>query len=82
MDPYLLTKIYDEDLNEITLAEALEDYEIYNYDECDLIDIDDHERYYLPRILSINIHQRPYVKLKNLFIKNPEHKIKNKNKKI
>ena len=37
MDPYLLTKIYDEDLNEITLAEALEDYEIYNYDESDLL---------------------------------------------
>ena len=37
----------------------------------------------MPRILSINIHQRPYVKLKrNLFIKNPEQKIKNRNKKI
>ena len=34
------------------------------------IEIDDQERYYLPRILSINIHQRPYAQLKrNLFMK-------------
>lgn len=56
-DSYSVTTIYDHDFTKISLEAALSGYEIYNIEE-ELIDIQGKEKYYLPRILSINSFYR------------------------
>lgn len=50
--PYTLTKIYNHNLDIISLSEALCDYKLYDGNE-DLINIKGNEEHYLPRILSV-----------------------------
>ena len=50
--PYLLTKIYDENCNNITLNESFKDYKIYDQND-EKIEFQKSIKYYLPRILSI-----------------------------
>ena len=63
-DPYLLTKVYDSDLNEITLEEGFKYYQIFDINE-NLIDIRGKVKYYLPRILSISLYGRQASELKS-----------------
>ena len=51
-EPYVLTKVYNSECEEITLEEAFNHYQIYDIKE-QLIDIRGKVREYLPRILSI-----------------------------
>ncbi len=53
MEPYKLTKIYNEERDEITLEEALKDYKIYDSEETEIILRPDNYELYLPRILSV-----------------------------
>lgn len=63
-DPYLLTKVYDSELNEIDLEEAFKYYEIKNMKE-ELLNISGRVKEYLPRILSIIPYGRKTCSLKN-----------------
>lgn len=49
--PYLVTKIYDAELNEITLEKAFSRYQIFDHNE-ELITVKGKVEFYLPRILS------------------------------
>jgi len=60
---YLLTKIYNEDRDVISLENALKNYKIFNADESE-IDINHNYTYYLPRILSIVSWSRPVCELR------------------
>lgn len=64
MKPYMLTRIYDQNLEEMTLEDALENYKVYNSDER-TIKIAGKEWYYLPRILSINPKNRQIQDVKD-----------------
>ena len=65
LQSYKVSKIYDDDCNEITLEEALEDYELKNI-HGDVIKMDSLKPdYYLPRILSIHPGEREPVSLKS-----------------
>jgi P4 family phage/plasmid primase-like protien len=61
---YKLSKIYDDNLNEITLAEALKDYTLTNTFGEVINFVDSHE-YYLPRILSIDCENKNVVQTKD-----------------
>lgn len=79
--PYKVTKIYDAELNEISLSKAFANYQLYNVDE-DLMDISHNVEYYLPRILSIvpfgrNVHELKYGLPSPL--KNGKHTLNDKN---
>lgn len=63
-EPYLLTKIYDSELNEIDLEEAFKYYQIYDMKE-QLININGRVKEFLPRILSIIPYARKINELKN-----------------
>jgi P4 family phage/plasmid primase-like protien len=63
MDTYKVTKIYDTDLNELTLEEAFENYKIYD-DREKQIPLEGKIEYYLPRILSIIPYNRDTYELK------------------
>ena len=66
MEPYLMTKIYDSDCEEIDFEEAFKYYQIFDINE-NLINInnDGHLMKYLPRILSINPHHRQINEIKH-----------------
>jgi hypothetical protein len=62
---YKLTKIYDENLKEITLEEALEEFKLYDTDG-DIIPLNkDNYEYYLPRIMSISSENKEMLILKD-----------------
>lgn len=61
--PYLLTKVFDSELNEIDIEEAFKYYQIYDIKE-QIIDIRDKVKFYLPRILSIIPYGRTPTELK------------------
>jgi len=63
MNPYLLSKIYNEERDIISIEEALKNYKIYNSEEME-IDIAGKERFYLPRVLSIVPWQRQVCELR------------------
>lgn len=63
-DPYLLTKIYDSELNEITLEESFEYYNIYDSRE-QLMPIKGKIKEYLPRILSIIPYGRAHCDIRH-----------------
>ena len=50
--PYLVTKIFNESLEELTMSQAFKDIKIYGPSD-NPIDITDNEEYYLPYILSV-----------------------------
>ena len=52
LQPYKFTRIFDSQLNEISLEKAFNNYQLFDDNE-DLIDIRGKIEYYLPRILSI-----------------------------
>lgn len=52
MEPYLRSKIYDKNMEDISLENAVKNYKIYDYDN-ELIEITGNEDFYLPYILSI-----------------------------
>jgi len=62
MQSYKLTKIYNDELNIISLEDALKNYDIYNVDERK-IEINNY-KYHLPRILSIIPSNRECHELK------------------
>lgn len=62
-EPYVLTKIYDSELNEIDLEDAFKYYQLYDIKE-QLIDIRGRIREFLPRILSIIPYGRNPCELK------------------
>lgn len=63
MDPYLLTKIFNEERDIISLEDSLKKYKIYNSEESE-INLAGNERFYLPRILSIIPWQRQVCELR------------------
>ena len=64
MEPYLFSKVYDSDCDEVQLEDALKYYQIFDVNE-NLIDIKDNFTMYLPRILSINPHHRQINEIKH-----------------
>lgn len=66
MKPYKVTKVYDSDLEEITLEKAFKHYQIYDAKE-EIIKITNVEKF-LPRILSILPYNRSPVLIKNNII--------------
>lgn len=52
MEPYLVSKIYNSECNEISVEETFKQYRIYNYRN-QLINIRENIRYYYPRIFSV-----------------------------
>jgi len=61
---YKLTKIYDENLKEISLDTALIDYTLIDTFG-DIIDMTDNYEYYLPRILSIDCENKTVVQTRD-----------------
>jgi P4 family phage/plasmid primase-like protien len=64
MKPYLLTRIYDNNYEEMTIEDALKNYKIYNRDEHQ-IKLEGKEWYYLPRVLSTNPKNRDISELRD-----------------
>lgn len=64
MKPYLLTRIYDEKMEDMSLEDALKNYKIYNKDEKP-IKVEGKEWFYLPRILSTNPRGREITELRD-----------------
>lgn len=64
MNPYKLTKIYNEERDIISLEDALKEYKIYSAEEIE-IDMKQHYSFYLPRILSIVPWQRQVSELRS-----------------
>lgn len=65
LQSYKVSKIFDDDCNEITLEEALNNFKLKNV-HGDLVPMDDHPLdYYLPRILSIHPGEREPVIVKS-----------------
>lgn len=77
MKPYLVSKIFDSDSNEISLEDAFSDYCIYNDDE-EIIPIKENVQFYLPRILSIRAYNRDVKDLKNGLVSPLKEKIMKK----
>lgn len=63
-EPYKVTKVYDSELNEISLEKALKYYEIFDNKE-QLIPIKGNVKYFLPRILSVIPYGRKVKELKH-----------------
>ena len=64
MDPYLMSKIYDSNLKELTIEEAFKNYKIFDIKEKQ-IKIKGNVEYYLPRILSIIPYGRETCEVQN-----------------
>jgi P4 family phage/plasmid primase-like protien len=63
MDPYVLTRILDQDREEIGIKQALADYKIFDADEIE-IPINGRFDFFLPRILSVIPWCRPVCDIK------------------
>ena len=65
MKPYLFSKVYDSDCDEVDFIDSFRYYHIYDIHE-NLIKIDDDNLiFHLPRILSINPHHRQINEIKH-----------------
>ena len=62
-EAYKVTKIYNSEMQKLSLKDAFRKYQLYNHKER-LINIRGKESYYLPRILSIIPYGRPTKELK------------------
>ena len=64
---YKISKIYDENLKEITLEEALSEFDLFDTNG-DIIPLNkDNYQYYLPRIMSISSENKEILLLKDEF---------------
>lgn len=77
--PYIITKIYNSNLEEISLEQAFSNYIIYN-DKEQPIPLKNKIEFYLPRILSILPYNRPGKSLKHGLISPLKQKIKKERK--
>jgi phage/plasmid-associated DNA primase len=75
MEPYLVSKVFDSECNEIDLENAFKYYRLFNERER-LIDIKGNIKNYLPRILSIIPYGRETCELKHGLISPLKEKIK------
>jgi len=64
MEPYKLSKIYNNEREIISLNDALDGYKLYDENEV-LINISDNYHFYLPRILSIVVWNREISEIKS-----------------
>lgn len=62
--PYLFSKVYDKNIEEININDAFRDYKIYNYTDGNTIKIENNALKYLPRILSIDFASREVKSVK------------------
>lgn len=65
LQSYKVSKIFNDDCKEITLAEALVDYKLVDVHEDQIVMDDTKLEYYLPRILSIHPENREPVTMKS-----------------
>ena len=73
---YKITKIYDENLEEITLEEALSEFKLYDTDG-DIIPLDkDNYHYYLPRIMSVSSENKETLILKKEYKTSSRNELK------
>jgi P4 family phage/plasmid primase-like protien len=72
MEPYKVTRVFDHNINEISLEKAFRGYIVYDSEE-NMINIKDNVKYHLPRILSVFPSGRSSQELKP----NLENPIKN-----
>jgi P4 family phage/plasmid primase-like protien len=79
-EPYLITKIFDKDCEEIGMEEAFRRYQIFDSQE-KLIPIKGKISSYLPRIMSIIPRNRSPVMLKNNILCPKKEKVKEEKKK-
>lgn len=63
-DPYLLTKVFDANCEEISLDKAFDRYQIYDTNEVSITITPENWKYYLPCIFSIIPHHRQINDLK------------------
>jgi P4 family phage/plasmid primase-like protien len=63
MDPYVLTRVLDQDREQLTIEQALADYKIYDSDENEIA-LKDRCQYFLPRVLSVIPWCRPVCEIK------------------
>lgn len=77
--PYLVTKVYDENLNDISLEKAFKHYTLYDYKEKP-ISLKGKVKYYLPRILSIMPFGRTTKELKHGLISPLKERIRKERK--
>jgi len=63
MNPYIFTKIYNEERDIISLEDALKNYKIYTAEEIE-IDLKNKYEFYLPRIFSIVPWQREVCEMR------------------
>jgi len=78
-DPYLLTKIFNSNCEEISLERAFRYYKIYDTEET-IININNNIQANLPRILSINPHYRQVNEIKPGIISPLKENMMNRNK--
>jgi P4 family phage/plasmid primase-like protien len=64
LQAYKVTKIFDENCSEISLAEAIKDFDLVDIHDDKIIMDQNNLEYYLPRILSIHPNNREPVSLK------------------
>lgn len=77
--PYIVTTVYDAELNHISLEKAFKNYQLFNHKER-LIKIKGRVKEYLPRILSIVPFNRPVCELKRGLISPLKERMKYKAK--
>lgn len=77
--PYLLTKIFNSSIEEISLEEATKNMKIQHLNTEEEIDIHENEHFYLPYILSTNLFGRPISEVKE-DLPNPSNVISRKAK--
>lgn len=77
--PYKVTKIYNCNLEEITLEKAFRNYQIFDSRE-QLIPLHGKVKHYLPRILSINSFHRPVKNIKRGTISPLKEKLRKERK--
>lgn len=79
-EPYLATKVFNSNCEEISFEKAFRYYKIYNTEET-IINIDNKIREYLPQILSINPHHRQVNEIKHGIISPLKEHLNNQNRK-
>ena len=77
--PYLVSKVFNADLEEVDLEQTFKYYEIYDQKE-KLIEVKGKVKYYLPQILSIVPHSRSVSYTRNSLISPLKEKLKQKKK--
>ena len=79
-EPYIITKIFNSEMEELSLREAFEEYNIFDHKE-HLIKYTQDIKYYLPRILSIIPYNRPVCETRPGLLFPTKEKMKAKQRK-